>query len=181
MHTIKKYENPITLFHRDGRTWHYKTKSVALNALGWKFIQQNVAAHFRIFSHVSNTNPAGRYVAFSGVKEVVYITSDYIMRDDSGQTLVYGDFLSLYKEAAVYSREKTLVNWPIFHDAKPVAGAGRNHRNYSTYYRRTKQISAVRANQTVIAEADDWLEPKARAALRKMPSLWIRECRAKQR
>jgi len=50
MHQIPAYEPSVTLFHRDGDVWVYRSLSEAYDALGYHWICENVGEEFRVFS-----------------------------------------------------------------------------------------------------------------------------------
>lgn len=105
MHQIPAYEPSVTLFHRDGDVWVYRSLSEAYDALGYHWLCENVGEEFRMFSH-SATRMVWSDAGYVPVSEPTYIEAEFIMRDDFGNKVTSKDFYAIKER-----RRKPYLGW----------------------------------------------------------------------
>lgn len=136
MHHISAYTPTVSLFSRAGEVWAYRSMTDAYDALGYNWICRNVGKRFRLFSHAT-TEYQETESGYVPVNRLVYITADFVMRDDFGRELTGGDFQAIYDERrrlryAVYGFNRHYAFW---NGEGPVPGIHRHSAGRHNYRR----------------------------------------------
>lgn len=151
MHIVKKYQTAVTLFSREGGVWRYPSIRALVNDLGLNWVGNNVAEHFRVFSHAEwRTAAGGPYWGGRGAGEPylvrVYKDSRFILRDDAGKVVAYRDCWDAVREPWRATMAKRS-------EVGPVPGTGKRRQRY--HRRRGPQfINAVRVAETFAEEGE---------------------------
>lgn len=153
MHVIKPYETAVTLFRVDGTVWVYPSLRTAFKALGKAWIARNVATDFVIYAHTTRFLPGDDY--FTG--ERVYHTSQFVMRDDSGNALTAADFAHLVPRKLPWHM-RAYQYWngegPVPRTRKPKASEG--------HYQKYHPANSLRTSITFAEEGEPQARPKRR-------------------
>lgn len=150
MHIIEKYQTRVTLFSRDGGRWRYPSVRAFVKAQGLTWVGNNVGDHFRVYSYTQALTATGSrcYGGRDGqvYYERIYQDARYILRDDAGKVVTYGQCWNAVREPWRAVQAKRSV-------AGPVEGTGKRRNRY--HRRRGPQfINAVRAAETFGEEGE---------------------------
>lgn len=99
MHIVPKVCRAVTLFGCDGSVRRFASLRQALSALGYSWIRENVARHFREFDPLATLRAQSR--------GRVYREARFVMRDDFGEPLVAHDFEHLLPPWPAYRRRRS--------------------------------------------------------------------------
>jgi len=154
MHDTNKYQSAITLFSRGGGSWRYSSISALTRELGLAWLSAHVADEFRAFSHTECRGANGEYHNCFGrdagpcYRVPVYVTADYVLRNDAGLVVTYGQCW-----AAWCARQKQRTWFQPGYNGGPVAGTGRKRRGRAAR-REVSHANALRAAVTFEDEGE---------------------------
>jgi hypothetical protein len=159
MFVVKAYEPTVTLHQRDGGPRLFVSKFAALRQLGIRWIANNVAADF---SDAAPTAAGWRFSRSIRAGDTDHALAQFIMRDESGNTVTLKDFLTLYpklrgKLSPPYCR--LIERW---NGTGPVPGTGRLRG--PNYFRSPRTFNELRFAASVAGE------PPARAKRHRVPT-----------
>lgn len=164
MYVIPPYVPTVTLHGADGTSHTFESITAALKTLGYHWIRRNVGPDF------DTPNPFD--YAWDPVAGRTNRPYRFVLRDDTGRTLLLEDFAALlhYREVNQFGiafwRYRGHRQW---NGTGPVPGTGRGH--WASMFRSPRSTGAKRAAALVLK---DELEPPVRAKrnVSNLPSAW---------
>ena len=171
MHQIPEYQTSVTLFHRDGEVWVYRTLKEALKALGSSWIAANVGAHFRVFDHAARRFDQVRN---AWIREPIYVERAFIMRDDAGGVVTAADFQPLIQRRRWRGWHRWGRMLETWNGEGPVPGV-RCRRGGRHWYRRPHSMME-RRQAAYVAKEEGEVAPRGKRSLKHLPNAWDDYC-----
>ena len=159
MYTVPPISSAVSLFSRSGLTRVFTSRADALRVLGYRWIGDNVKAHFVEFAS------APRYADPCLPAQRVYQLADFILRDDIGAVLTAGDFNDLLPAY----KSRRLSRFATWNGQGPVPGTAKR-RGGRHYFRRIGTLPERRAAQDFTAYGEPL--PRAARSSANIPNSW---------